>query len=125
MRSKRARCCCIEARDRRLLEKIISYCRRIGDNLDRYRHDYEVFLKDAMFQDARCMCVIQIGELVGELSDEAKAMDRSVPWRVIKDTRNFYVHAYGAIDLPSVWETLVHDIPALQLSCERLLNSSP
>ena len=86
---------------------------------------YEVFLKDAMFQDACCMCVMQIGELVGELSDEAKAMDRSVPWRVLMDTRNFYVHAYGAIDLPSVWETLVHDIPALRLSCERLLNSSP
>lgn len=22
-----------------------------------------------------------------------------------KDTRNFYVHAYGAIDVPSVWKT--------------------
>ena len=74
-----------------------------------------------MFQDACCMCVIQIGELVGELSEDTKALNPSIPWRIIKDTRNFYVHAYGAIDLESVWETLVHDIPALKAACEAML----
>ena len=44
-------------------------------------------------------------------------------WRVIKDTRNFYVHAYGAIDLPSVWDTLNHDIPALCDACEAILSA--
>lgn len=67
------------------------------------------------------MCVIQIGELVGELSDAAKALNPSIPWRIIKDTRNFYVHAYGAIDLSSVWETLISDIPMLKAACESML----
>ena len=67
------------------------------------------------------MCVIQIGELVSELSDNAKSLDPSVPWQIIKDTRNFYVHAYGAIDLESVWETLISDIPALKTACEAML----
>ena len=67
------------------------------------------------------MCVVQIGELVGELSEETKALNPSIPWRVIKDTRNFYVHAYGAIDLSSVWETLIHDIPVLKTACEKML----
>ena len=118
---RKARCCSIETRDRKLLDKIVAYCDRIGDNLSRYDADYSAFLSDAMFQDACCMCVIQIGELVGELSDEVKALAPSVPWRVIKDTRNFYVHAYGAIDLESVWETLIHDIPALKSACQTLL----
>ena len=74
-----------------------------------------------MFQDACCMCVIQIGELVGELSDEAKALNPSIPWRIIKDTRNFYVHAYGAVDLSAVWETLINDIPSLRAACESML----
>ena len=43
------------------------------------------------------MCVVQIGELVSQLSDETKAQNKAIPWRIIKDTRNFYVHAYGAI----------------------------
>lgn len=67
------------------------------------------------------MCVVQIGELVAQLSDEVKARNRSIPWRIIKDTRNFYVHAYGAIDVPAVWDTLTEDIPALKAACEAIL----
>ena len=48
------------------------------------------------------MCVVQIGELVSQLSGEVKAQNKAIPWRIIKDTRNFYVHAYGSIDIPSV-----------------------
>ena len=104
-----------------MLEKIVAFCRRIDNYLKRYSFDYEAFLNDVMFQDACCMCVVQIGELAGELSDEAKALDPSIPWRIIKDTRNFYVHAYGAIDLSSVWETLIGDIPMLKTACENML----
>lgn len=108
-------------RDRKLLEKIIVYCQRIENNLRRYDNDNGAFLQDTMFQDACCMCVVQIGELAGELSDEAKALDPSVPWRIIKDTRNVYVHAYGAVDLSSVWETLITDIPTLKSAREAML----
>ena len=67
------------------------------------------------------MCIVQIGELVGLLSDETKKLNRAVPWRAIKDTRNFYVHNYGAVDLPTVWETMNQDIPALLQVCTALL----
>ena len=67
------------------------------------------------------MCVVQVGELAGQLSEEVKRQSPAIPWRVIKDTRNFYVHAYGAIDLPSVWDTLNEDIPALRDGCEELI----
>jgi len=68
------------------------------------------------------MCVVQIGELVGLLSDEVKVRNTAVPWRAIKDTRNFYVHAYGSIDIFSVWETITTDIPALQEACIELMD---
>ena len=74
-----------------------------------------------MFQDGCCMCVVQIGELVAQLSDEAKSKDLSIPWRAIKDTRNFYVHAYGSIDLSLVWTTITEDIPALKEACEKII----
>lgn len=69
------------------------------------------------------MCVVQIGELVSQLSDEAKRKNSVVPWRIIKDTRNFYVHAYGAIDIAAVWDTLEHDIPALRYAWVEILGS--
>lgn len=28
---------------------------------------------------------------------------------------------YGSIDIPSVWDTLVNDIPALKTACEEIL----
>ncbi len=98
------------------------YCDRIAENLARYQNSYESFESDALLQDACCMCIIQIGELAGQLSEEIKNQNPSVPWRTIKDTRNFYVHAYGSIDIPSVWETLQQDIPMLKESCEKILN---
>ena len=67
------------------------------------------------------MCIVQIGELVNQLSESVKAQSPAVPWRVIKDTRNFYVHAYGSVDLNSVWETLTGDIPSLKAACQKLL----
>ncbi len=76
---------------------------------------------DIMFQDACLLSVIQIGELVVLLSDEAKTMACEVPWRTIKDTRNVYVHKYGTVDLNAVWVTINQDIPKLKLSCEEIL----
>lgn len=99
----------------------MAYCQRIADNLERYHHDFSAFVSDYLFQDACCMCVVQIGELTGALSEEAKAQAPDIPWRVIKDTRNFYVLAYGAIDVPSVWTTLTEDIPNLKAACEEFL----
>lgn len=116
------RCCFIETRDRIILQKIILYCQRIHNNLERFHWDFAAFEQDTLFQDACCMCVVQIGELAGQLSEDAKMLAPSVPWRAIKDTRNFYVHAYGSIDLPSVWATLTEDIPALCEICHKLID---
>lgn len=107
-----------------ILEKIILYCQRIADNVKRNNCDFALFERDFMFQDACCMCVVQIGELVSQLSAAVKQQHTSIPWRAIKDTRNFYVHAYGAIDLPSVWDTLLNDIPVLKAACEQILRAA-
>ena len=119
---RKTRCCFIEPRDKIILEKIILYCQRIADNLKRNNCDFTLFESDYMFQDACCMCVVQIGELVSQLSDTVKQQNTSIPWWVIKDTRNFYVHAYGSIDIPSVWDTLLNDIPMLKAACEQILS---
>ena len=100
---------------------MISYCERIEHNLERFDFSFQRFLEDFMFQDACCMCVIQIGELASQLSDELKVQSTSIPWRIIKDTRNFYVHAYGNIDAETVWVTLNEDIPVLKKQCEELI----
>lgn len=66
--------------------------------------------------------MVQIGELVALLSDTVKHQNTSVLWRVIKGTRNFCVHSYGAIDVHAVWDTLEQDIPAMKVARETILN---
>lgn len=38
-------------RDRLILQKIVLYCQRIADNLERYHHDFSAFEQDYLFQD--------------------------------------------------------------------------
>ena len=99
----------------------MGYCQRIEENLERFDNSFDAFKNDHLFQDGCCMCIVQIGELASQLSEEIKKANPAIPWRVIKDTRNFYVHAYGSIDILSVWNTLVSDIPELKDACNSLL----
>ncbi len=107
-----------------ILEKIINYCDRIEQYLQSSGNSSQEFCKNPMLQDACCMCIIQIGELAGSLSENAKHESPDIPWRVIKDTRNFYVHAYGSIDLNAVWNTVINDIPPLKEACKKLLKAA-
>ena len=111
-------------RDQDILEHIIRYCIRIEKYLERLGNNRERFLDDQMCQDACCMCIAQIGELVGHLSDEYKEAHEDLPWREIKDTRNFYVHNYGGIDLEYVWNTLQMDLPILKQKCMESVKSN-
>lgn len=51
----------------------------LNQNLTHLGRSYDKFCTDLLVQDACCMCVIQIGELTGELSDEIKEANISVP----------------------------------------------
>jgi len=55
------------------------------------------------------------------LSDETKQALPQVPWRLIKETRNFYVHNYGSISKTLLWSTLHTSIPDLKASCKHAL----
>ena len=59
------------------------------------------------------MCILQIGELAGKLSDEARSANDDIPWREIRGLRNICAHNYGNIDIAMVWNTLLYDIPEL------------
>ena len=108
-------------RDRIIIEKIIIYCERIYEYLSSYQFEREVFMNTSILQDACAMCLVQIGELSSLLSEEIKQKTSHIPWRIIKDTRNFYVHNYGAVDLESFWIALNEDVPILKQQCREFL----
>ena len=114
----------MQQRDRDVVEHIIRYCERIAGYMDKLGNSREMFLQDQMCQDAYCMCIAQIGELSGHLSEEYRDAYSELPWREIKDTRNFYVHNYGGVDLKYVWSTIAEDIPMLKEICQKSLEEA-
>lgn len=53
---------------------------------------------DFVYKNAVTMCILQIGELSGYLSDDFKNKHDGVSWRNIKGMRNVVAHNYGSLD---------------------------
>lgn len=66
------------------------------------------------------MCVLQIGELAGKLTEDFRdATSDEIPWRAVRGLRNIVAHTYGKVDSNSLWETITGDIPELKAFCLR------
>lgn len=111
----------MNSRDALILQKIIEYSNEIQATIDRFSLDHDKFAADFVVKNAVAMCILQIGELTANLTDEFKAANSEMPWREIKAMRNIAAHNYGEIDVDILWETAVHDIPELKEFCERLV----
>lgn len=110
-------------RDRSILQKIVEYCEQAIQTRAAFGDTLEAFSSSHIFQNACCMCILQIGELAGKLSEEARQASPDIPWREIRGMRNVFAHGYGTIILESTWETLQTDIPALKEKCQALLRA--
>ena len=109
-------------RDRLILEHIIAYCCDIEEAVQRFGNSFEAFSNDKAYRNACAMCILQIGELGGHLSQEFRSSHPQMPWNEIKGTRNVMAHAYGSLSVQTTWETIQHDIPALKKFCTAVLN---
>ena len=87
-----------DQRDSSILRHIISYCDQIQEAILRFGDDRELFLKDSVYHNAVALCILQIGELVSNLSDDFRAAHTDIPWREIKLMRNIVAHRYGTVD---------------------------
>lgn len=106
-------------RDKSILLRIKDYCCDIDGFIRRFGRDYGIFTADRAYFNAVSMCILQIGELSGSLSEEYRAeTSGQIPWTEIRGMRNIVAHEYGSLDEELVWETAVDDVPLLREFCE-------
>ncbi|MBQ3463024.1 MAG: hypothetical protein IJH36_07925, partial [Clostridia bacterium] len=74
----------MNSRDALILQKIIEYSDEIQATIDRFSLDRDKFAGDFVVKNAVAMCILQIGELTANLTDEFKAANSDIPWREIK-----------------------------------------
>ena len=108
-------------RDISILEHIMSYCGQIEQTVERFGNDYTLFATDSIYRNAVALCILQIGELVGKLTEEFRLAHPSVPWRQIKAMRNIVAHQYGTVDAEFTWEIITDDIPQLKRYCQAVI----
>ena len=84
---------------------------------------FQSFDCDEDFQHSLSFCLLQIGELGGDLSEEYRRETANrVQWGPMKAMRNMVAHGYGKMDRRIIWETVTTDIPVLKAVCEEQLN---
>ena len=103
------------------LEHIVVYCQQIEQTVDRFGNNAETFQNDPIYRTAAALCILQIGELVGKLTDEFREQHPAVPWRQIKAMRNIVAHSYGTVDPEITWEIITDEIPQLKAYCEQII----
>lgn len=105
-------------KDASFIEHIIDYCQKLSGLRERFGDDKTSFLNDGAYQLSASMCIIQIGEFIGRLSEETKQSMDGVNWTGLKAMRNIFAHDYGRTDFDILWETIKNEIPDLKNKCE-------
>lgn len=115
----------MKPRDVQRMEHIVDYCEDIEDTLLSIDQSSERFFGERQAQYAIAFSILQIGELVGKLSDELRSETKDqMDWPAIKGMRNIIVHDYGEIRLNVVWDVATHDIPNLKAFCLKQLDEA-
>ena len=108
-------------RDAYCVRRILEYCDQIGETLESIGRSRTIFLTSHIHRNAVAMCILQIGEISKQFSQEVLSSNSQIPWKLIARTRDLYAHHYGAVDFELLWETAVGDIPEVTRFCRSYL----
>lgn len=93
-------------RDVLVIKNIKKHYNEMLNELDLINDDFNEFLENTTVNKAIIFDLFQIGELFGNLSDEAKKMFPKTDIKGIVDIRNFIAHGYVIIDNKIIWDTI-------------------
>lgn len=110
----------MNARDEQICKKILSEIRVAQELLNGVSSDD--FLRDERTARAICMTLINIGELVKNLTPELKDAHREIPWRAIAGMRDVTAHRYQTLRKEDVYRTCAEDIPDLKRRLQQFLS---
>jgi uncharacterized protein with HEPN domain len=85
---------------------------------------YERFSADVRTSDAVQYNFVVIGEAASRLPPEFTELHPELPWNEMRALRNVVAHAYFAVSLSVLWETMTSDLPPLIEPLRALLAES-
>ena len=107
------------SRDSRILTKILSEIAVAGHLLEGI--SMEDFINDERTARAISMTLINIGELVKNLTPELKEAHTDIPWRAISGMRDITAHKYQTLRKEDVYSTCSDDLPVFEKQLQQLM----
>ncbi len=62
-----------------------------------------------------------IGEAANHVPEEVRDKFPQIPWTKAMELRNFVVHEYFGITLPTIWDTVENRLPELKLEISSII----
>lgn len=85
---------------------------------------FEEFNVQEMFKRGVCMTVINVGELVKNLSSEFRNDYSHIPWKDIAGFRDIAAHKYQTLNMKDVYSTIMNDFPELKINIQKIINEN-
>lgn len=101
------------------------YLQHIAESIAKIRvytsRGHQVFLAEAMIQDAVIRNLEVVGEAVKRISDSTRLKAPQIPWKQIAGMRDVLIHNYFGVQLDRVWQVVERDLPVLETAVAGLL----
>jgi len=66
-----------------------------------------------------------LGEAAGRIDESTEADVPDLPWRKMKNLRNAIVHDYEGVNLPVIWDIVMHELPLVVAALDPLFPERP
>ncbi|MBD5458020.1 MAG: DUF86 domain-containing protein [Lachnospiraceae bacterium] len=108
-------------RDKVIIQKVLS---EIDIGMDMMgKENLDDFLTDEKLKRAISMTILNIGELVKNITEETRKEYSQVPWKAIAGMRDITAHKYQTLRMEDVYYTVQKDFPPLKKQLNNLLSS--
>ncbi|MGN0181057.1 MAG: DUF86 domain-containing protein [Candidatus Ornithomonoglobus sp.] len=84
--------------------------------------EFNDFMENELLKRAVSMTIINIGELVKNLTYDFRAAHSDVPWKDIAGFRDVAAHKYKTLDMRLVYNSVKIDIPDLKYNIKKILS---
>ncbi len=85
--------------------------------------DLEHFLEDEKLKRAVCMTVVNIGELVKNISEQGRKEYAHIPWKELAGIRDITAHRYQTLRMEDVFYTVKMDFPQIENQLKDILKA--
>ncbi len=75
------------------------------------KQEFEDFQSDKLVQSGVIRQFEIIGEASRNVSSSIKEQNPDIPWNEVAGLRNLLVHEYFRVDISTIWETYLQDLP--------------